>query len=84
MIIKVSVHIHIAPMLLTYGLRWYESDRFVVCDDFPTCADVNPLHMLLEAETKFYLLWIVGYYVFIFLFLGKTCFVFWIDLIFSL
>jgi hypothetical protein len=67
----VSVFIHVSPMLLTYGLRWYPSE-FNVCDDeFPTCGSVSASSLLSKALFRFYLWWIVLYYVWIFVFLGS-------------
>lgn len=57
-------------MLLTYGLRWHSSD-FNICDDeFPTCGSVSAVQLLSLALLRFYLWWIVLYYIWIFVFLG--------------
>ena len=64
-----SVFIHVSPMLLTYGLRWRADPRFVICDG--DCADAEPGVMLMSALTKFYLWWLVLYYVVVFIFLGR-------------
>jgi hypothetical protein len=67
----VSVFIHVSPMFLTYGLRWHMSD-FNICDDeFPTCGSVTATALLSKALLRFYLWWIVLYYVWIFVFLGS-------------
>jgi hypothetical protein len=66
----VSVFIHVSPMLLTYGLRWYDQSDFTVCNDFPECYSVDSKTLILNAMLKFYLWWIVLYYVWIFICLG--------------
>lgn len=66
-----SVHIHVSPMLLTFGLRWYPDSRFVICDDPPACQSVSAGTLMWNALTKFYIWWIVLYYVWVFLVLGS-------------
>eukprot|EP00301_Raphidiophrys_heterophryoidea_P011661 c17823_g1_i1.p1 GENE.c17823_g1_i1~~c17823_g1_i1.p1 ORF type:complete len:360 (-),score=62.00 c17823_g1_i1:57-1136(-) len=74
-----SVFIHISPMFLTYGLRWHYDDQFTVCDDMNgdgkadlgDCGSVGSVQLLWDAMTKFYLWWIVLYYVWVFVVLGK-------------
>lgn len=81
-----SVFIHASPMLLTFGLRWHGQagdDGFVVCSaedaGVPTLADYVPgsvcdvptMTLLWQALANFYIPWIVGYYFFIFVVLGK-------------
>lgn len=58
-------------MLLTYGLRWFPHDGFAVCADPPGCDSVHATGMLWNTMTRFYLFWVVGYYVFIFIYLGR-------------
>lgn len=65
-----SVFIHVSPMLLSHGLRFYKTESFTVCDNFPTC-DVPSMTLLYNALVYFYLPWIVLYYFLIFLVLGK-------------
>jgi hypothetical protein len=66
-----SVFLHISPMLVTYGIRWYDSHgMFRVCADFPACTDVGIWESLWVALSRFYLWWIVLYYLWIFVFLG--------------
>lgn len=58
-------------MLLTYGLRWYPSS-FNICDEeFPSCHSVTATTLLINALCRFYLWWIVLYYIWIFVFLGS-------------
>jgi len=66
----VSVFIHISPMMVTFGLRWNDS-HFSICDDFPNCQTTSVLDMLWKTMTRFYLWWIVLYYLWIFIYLGK-------------
>jgi hypothetical protein len=65
-----SVFIHVSPMLLSHGLRFFQTDAFTVCEDFPKC-DVGSTTLLYTALAYFYLPWIMLYYVLIFLVLGK-------------
>ena len=53
-----SAFIHMSPMILTLGLRWYPSDRFTICygDD----CQANWLDMSLEGIGYFYLWWVIG------------------------
>lgn len=66
-----SVVVHLSPLILTYGLRWHclEDSYFTVCDA-GDCS-VSPLTLIYNAVAKFYLWWIVLYYIWIFVFLGK-------------
>ena len=66
-----SVFIHVSPMLLTYGLRWYPDPRFTVCNAPPACDDVTAAPLFWNALSRFYIWWIVLYYVWIFLVLGS-------------
>lgn len=65
-----SVFLHVSPMLLTYGIRWHVSPEFAVCSDFPACSSVGVWESLWIAMTRFYLWWIVLYYLWVFVFLG--------------
>jgi hypothetical protein len=58
-------------MLLTYGLRWHTSDFNICNKEFPSCGSVSAVHLLSNALLRFYLWWIVLYYIWIFVFLGK-------------
>jgi hypothetical protein len=80
-----SVFIHVSPMMVrcrqtslshpdavaqvTYGIRWYASD-FAVCENWPSCSDTSGLRMLWNTLTRFYLWWILLYYLWVFVFLG--------------
>jgi len=92
-----SVFIHISPMMLTYGLRWYSSTRFRVCEamtkhinqfsannsltndswfsdgtiSLPMECDESLSSLVWNALIYFYLGWIIFYYIWIFLVLGK-------------
>jgi hypothetical protein len=58
-------------MFLTYGLRWYPSSTFNICgDEFPSCDSVTSFDLLSHALFRFYLWWIVLYYIWIFVYLG--------------
>ena len=48
----VSVFIHVSPMLLTYGLRWFPSAEFAVCDDPPACDSVHSADMIWNTMTR--------------------------------
>eukprot|EP00039_Didymoeca_costata_P007120 m.96495 g.96495 ORF g.96495 m.96495 type:complete len:385 (+) comp13548_c0_seq8:271-1425(+) len=63
-----SLVIHISPMLLTYGLRWFPDDRFKVCGD--EGCDIPGKILVWNALFKFYIFWIVGYYCWVFIVLG--------------
>jgi hypothetical protein len=67
-----SVFIHTSPMLLTYALRWNQTP-FKVCSNFPECSDENtgPLTMLYNAHSKFYLWWVIIYYVWVYLIMSR-------------
>eukprot|EP01012_Entosiphon_sulcatum_P057709 TRINITY_DN81545_c0_g1_i1.p1 TRINITY_DN81545_c0_g1~~TRINITY_DN81545_c0_g1_i1.p1 ORF type:complete len:351 (+),score=52.67 TRINITY_DN81545_c0_g1_i1:25-1053(+) len=66
-----SVFIHLSPVLLVHGIRWNASPRFAVCANFPTCDDVAPLTLVWNAVTRFYVWWIVLYYIWVFVVLGR-------------
>jgi hypothetical protein len=67
-----SVFIHTSPMLLTYALRWSPSN-FTVCSNWPECRDENTgvLTMLYNAHVKFYLWWVVLYYLWVYLVMNR-------------
>eukprot|EP00811_Abedinium_folium_P034803 NODE_7654_length_1560_cov_20.866015.p1 GENE.NODE_7654_length_1560_cov_20.866015~~NODE_7654_length_1560_cov_20.866015.p1 ORF type:complete len:390 (+),score=74.47 NODE_7654_length_1560_cov_20.866015:153-1322(+) len=64
-----SAVIHLSPMLLCYGLRWYPGSHFTVCPP-DGCLSVPVLDLFANALGRFYLWWIVLYYVWIFVLLG--------------
>jgi len=76
-----SVAVHMSPLVLTYGLRWYAgegregfmADRFSVCDAGPeSCSSVSVLSDLVgNALVRFYLWWMCIYYLWIFVALGS-------------
>ena len=66
-----SVFIHVSPMMLTYGLRWNQDPRFSICDAPPACEDVSAASLFWNALSRFYIWWIVLYYVWIFIVLGS-------------
>lgn len=69
-----SVVIHTSPLLLTYGIRWSPSSRFVVCEaDVPlhACNDLSYVGFIVESMTGFYLWWAIIYYIWIFVVLGS-------------
>ena len=66
-----SVFIHVSPMLLTYGLRWNSDPRFRVCADPPACAGVATGALVGQALRLFYVPWLVGYYLVVFVILGS-------------
>jgi hypothetical protein len=66
-----SVFVHVSPLLLSYCLRWHAS-AFAVCgSDFPKCAEPAPAELAWAAFSRFYIYWLVLYYVFVFVFLGR-------------
>eukprot|EP00931_Biecheleriopsis_adriatica_P091207 TRINITY_DN65102_c0_g1_i1.p1 TRINITY_DN65102_c0_g1~~TRINITY_DN65102_c0_g1_i1.p1 ORF type:complete len:395 (+),score=51.20 TRINITY_DN65102_c0_g1_i1:53-1186(+) len=75
-----SVVVHVSPLLLTYGLRWYGAPmsnsagaaHFKVCDtDLESCVQVPYLTLIFDGLGRFYIWWLIMYYVFIFFALGK-------------
>lgn len=76
-----SVVVHTSPVMLTYGLRWYASPvvadplirQFMVCDGGSAagCSSVPFLTLVFDALSGFYLWWLVIYYLFIFIALGR-------------
>lgn len=74
-----SVIIHTSPLVLSYGIRWYAapmsdligSDHFNICDgDAKACLDVTFLELVGGALSRFYIWWMLLYYVWIFVALG--------------
>lgn len=65
-----SVLLHVSPALTTLGVRWYASTRFSVCADWPACLTVGPGEMLWAAISRFYIWWLLFYYVFVFVVMG--------------
>ena len=65
-----SLFIHISPMLLTYGLRWSPpSAAFAVCPADTSeqqCAAISILELASSGIWPFYIIWIIGYYVWVF------------------
>ncbi|CAD7947991.1 unnamed protein product [Amoebophrya sp. A25] len=75
-----SVIIHVSPLCLVYGLRWYSDPYFAVCDDHvatrherfgPACEEITHLQLVWDAMRYFYLPWSVIYFLWIFVALGK-------------
>lgn len=75
-----SVVVHVSPLLLSYGLRWYAAPmsdsmgapHFRICDgDAESCLDVSFQTLLFGTMTQFYLWWLILYYVWIFVALGS-------------
>jgi hypothetical protein len=78
-----SVVIHVSPLVLSYGLRWYSYDSpqlhdwgytnfFDVCGGkFEDCQNVQFYNLIINALLRFYLPWLVLYYVWIFVALGR-------------
>jgi hypothetical protein len=66
-----SVFIHVSPMLFTFGLRWNVDDRFSVCADPPGCASVTARALVTQTLRYFYVPWILGYYLIVFLLMGS-------------
>eukprot|EP00672_Neobodo_designis_P020255 CAMPEP_0174837200 /NCGR_PEP_ID=MMETSP1114-20130205/6579_1 /TAXON_ID=312471 /ORGANISM="Neobodo designis, Strain CCAP 1951/1" /LENGTH=403 /DNA_ID=CAMNT_0016071249 /DNA_START=54 /DNA_END=1263 /DNA_ORIENTATION=- len=70
-----SVFIHTSPMLLSYALRWYPSP-FKVCANWPECSsdrdpNVEIGTMLWNAHAKFYLWWVVIYYLWVYVVMNR-------------
>jgi len=76
-----SVVVHVSPLLLSYGLRWYAAPvsetsigatHFLVCDgDAESCLDVSFQTLLFGTMARFYLWWLILYYIWIFVALGS-------------
>ena len=71
-----SVFIHCSPMLLTYAIRWYPSEKFSVCNYNVTGSggmpcDIAPSTLLHTCIFGFYIWWCLIYYVWVFLVLWK-------------
>eukprot|EP00913_Durusdinium_trenchii_P033717 g31563.t2 len=76
-----SVVVHVSPLLLSYGLRWYAAPmsessmgakHFLVCDgDAESCLNVSFQDLLCGTLVRFYLWWLVLYYIWIFVALGS-------------
>ena len=70
-----SVFIHTSPMLLSYALRWYPS-QFKVCAHWPECDSARDPNieigtMLWNAHVKFYLWWVVLYYLWVYVVMNR-------------
>ena len=67
-----SVFIHVSPMLLSHALRWSEAARaeFGVCGVGVDCGAVPAWTLWSRALARFYLPWVVGYYVGVFVLMG--------------
>lgn len=66
-----SVNIHISPMALTFGLRWYASDEFTVCEEgAPGCESMDLTSALLPAVCL-YVVWMACYYIWVFVLRAK-------------
>jgi hypothetical protein len=67
-----SVFIHVSPMFLTFGLRWAPAEvvaaaGFVACGSGPGgCLGESAAGLLWRAVSRFYVWWIVGYYLWVF------------------
>jgi hypothetical protein len=75
-----SVVVHVSPLVLTYGLRWYAApmssamgaEHFRICEGGPEdCLATTPQALIWQALTRFYLWWSVLYYLWIFVVLGS-------------
>jgi len=74
-----SVVVHVSPLLLSYGLRWYAApvgdtlgaSHFLVCDTPEGCSTHSGMELIGVALVQFYLWWLVLYYVWIFGALGS-------------
>ena len=76
-----SVVVHVSPLLLSYGLRWYAAPvseaslgakHFQICDgDADSCLFVPFQSLLCDTLVHFYLWWLILYYVWIFVALGS-------------
>eukprot|EP01006_Ploeotia_vitrea_P067982 TRINITY_DN99334_c0_g1_i1.p1 TRINITY_DN99334_c0_g1~~TRINITY_DN99334_c0_g1_i1.p1 ORF type:complete len:389 (+),score=8.14 TRINITY_DN99334_c0_g1_i1:34-1200(+) len=66
-----SLAIHLSPLLLTYGIRWHESDMFSITAEGQSPTDVTYTQLVGESLLYFYLWWVVLYYIWIFLVLGS-------------
>lgn len=67
-----SVFIHTSPMLLSYAIRWYPS-KFTACSNWPECdgEDASVTNLLWNAHTKFYLWWVVLYYLWVYVVMDR-------------
>ena len=75
-----SVVVHVSPLLLSYGLRWYAAPvsehglgarHFQVCPSSDSCSDISALQLIWDTLIGFYLWWLVLYYIWIFIALGS-------------
>ena len=76
-----SVVVHVSPLLLSYGLRWYAAPvsdismgatHFRICDgDAESCLNVSFSTLLFGTMPQFYLWWLILYYMWIFVALGS-------------
>ena len=69
-----SIFIHVSPMLLSYCIRWYDSSQakktFAVCKNFPECDDVTASDLMSNANVRFYALWCILYFFWVFVVLN--------------
>lgn len=68
-----SVFIHFSPMALTFCLRWNTSEHFKICevDGHGDCLPMDPGEMITLAVKRFYLWWILIYYLWVFIVLDR-------------
>ena len=62
-----SVFIHTSPMLLSYCIRWTRTEKFAVCKEFPECASTSGFDLVWNALSRFYLEWVVLYYIWVYI-----------------
>jgi hypothetical protein len=71
-----TIFIHFSPMALTFCLRWTNAKHeFAICeggDKNPdSCGDISASHLVILAITRFYLWWMVLYFMWVFIILDK-------------
>jgi hypothetical protein len=68
-----SVFIHVSPMMFSWGLRWFSAEHdFAICMDPPQCVQgLSSTSLLWDALARFYVWWIVLYYVWLFIINGE-------------
>jgi len=66
-----SVFLHFSPIIVSWALRWRQPPNaaFVVCDTDAGCWR-HPLGLWWDGTRYFYLPWIVGYYLLVYIVLG--------------